>query len=397
VSGKLVQFGAGNIGRSFIGQLFARGGYEVVFVDVNERIVSELNRRGRYRVIIKRDDRPDEDLTVEGVRAVDGRDDGVLRREVAEADYIATSVGQSALKAVLPALGRALRHRYLGEAARPVDIIIAENIRGGADLFRRELKSFLPEPDQFESRVGVVETSIGKMVPIMRQEDIERDPLWVFAEPYNTLIVDGTAFRSSPPRIEGIKLVDNIAAFVDRKLFIHNLGHACCAYVAFARDRSIVTVADAVRVSAVRQATRAAMMQAAAALGAAYPETFTAVELEEHVDDLIDRFGNRALGDTVHRVGRDLYRKLHKEDRLVGAMLLAERHAMPYDAIASAFIAALAFAAPGPDGAPFPHDREFREKELPRGLAPILESVCGLDPKVPGERAVKEAILGAAH
>jgi mannitol-1-phosphate 5-dehydrogenase len=40
---KLVQFGAGNIGRSFIGQIFCRAGWEVVFIDVDEKIVSLLN------------------------------------------------------------------------------------------------------------------------------------------------------------------------------------------------------------------------------------------------------------------------------------------------------------------------------------------------------------------
>jgi len=397
VSGKLLQFGAGNIGRSFIGQLFSRGGYEVVFVDVNDRIVSELNRRGRYRVVIKRDDLPDEELDISGVRAVDGRDAAAVGREVADANYIATSVGQSALKTVLPLLAEALRNRYLKAGEPPVDIIIAENVRGGARLFRQELARRFPQPELFGRMVGLVETSIGKMVPIMPQEEVDRDPLLVFAEPYNTLVVDGKAFRSSPPPIEGVKLVDNITAYVDRKLFIHNLGHACCAYISYAHDPSVVTIADAVRTVEVRDATRRAMMQAAAALADAYPETFSLTDLEEHVTDLIRRFGNRALGDTIHRVGRDLYRKLHKEDRLVGAMLLAERHGLPYDSIAAAFVAALSFAAPGPDGALYPRDRNFRERELSGGPRPLLRKVCELDPGVAAERSVIESIAEASH
>ena len=54
---KLVLFGAGKIGQSFIGQLFSRGGYEVVFVDVCKPIIDELNRRRTYNVVIKNDEK----------------------------------------------------------------------------------------------------------------------------------------------------------------------------------------------------------------------------------------------------------------------------------------------------------------------------------------------------
>ncbi|MBA7563374.1 Mannitol-1-phosphate 5-dehydrogenase [subsurface metagenome] len=41
---KMIQFGAGNIGRSFIGQLFSRSGYEVVFVDINKKLNNKIKR-----------------------------------------------------------------------------------------------------------------------------------------------------------------------------------------------------------------------------------------------------------------------------------------------------------------------------------------------------------------
>jgi len=388
LKGKLVQFGAGNIGRSFIGQLFSRSGYEVVFVDVAERIIAELNSRGAYRVIVKRDGKNDEEIVVEGVRAVNGRDAPAVEREICSAEYIATSVGQQALATVLPVIASGLAHRFTNIEADPVDIIIAENIRRGAELFRQALLPAFPVQQSFDDMVGLVETSIGKMVPIMREEDIRRDPLWVFAEPYNTLIVHSGGFRNNPPQVEGMKLVDDIGAYVDRKLFIHNMGHAACAYFAYARDPSLVSISDAIHIPAIRDATREAMMQSASALHRRYPNAFTPADLEEHVRDLISRFGNRALGDTIHRVGRDLYRKLHREDRLVGAMLLAHRNNLPYDAIALAFLAALEFAAPGPDGTLLVQDSRFRRTELAKGLDTVLYEVCNLRDVDPDERAV---------
>ena len=39
-------------------------------------------------------------------------------------------------------------------------------------------------------------------------------------------------------------------------------------------------------------------------------------DLEDHIDDLIYRFRNKALQDTIFRVGQDLTRKLSYDDRL---------------------------------------------------------------------------------
>ena len=43
----------------------------------------------------------------------------------------------------------------------------------------------------------------------------------------------------------------------------------------------------------------------------------------DHIDDLLGRFTNSALGDTCQRVGGDPARKLSPEDRLIGAGKLA--------------------------------------------------------------------------
>jgi len=88
-------FGAGKIGRSFIGQLFSRSGYEVVFVDVNEQLVDALNEQGQYRVIIKDD--PEQEIIVRNVRAIPFIDTNEVREEIAETDLMVISVGKNAI------------------------------------------------------------------------------------------------------------------------------------------------------------------------------------------------------------------------------------------------------------------------------------------------------------
>ena len=227
-----VQFGAGNIGRSFIGRLFAEAGYRVVFIDVDSRLVSLLNERRSYPVVVKQNDRPDQIRLIGGVSAIDGRDRAAVIDVLTQADGMATSVGQRGLQAVLPLLAAALELRAANNAP-PLDVIIAENLRSAAAWFRQNLRPLLPEGFDLDSRLGLVETSIGKMVPIMPQDALNEDPLQLFAEPYDTLIVDRLGFRREVPALAGLKPVNNIAAWVDRKLFLHNMSHAALAYLGY--------------------------------------------------------------------------------------------------------------------------------------------------------------------
>lgn len=394
---RLVHFGAGNIGRSFIGALFARAGYEVVFVDVDDTLVKALNARGSYTVVIKHPDGRDEACEVTGVRAVDGRDTDAVVDALTTARFASTAVGKGALRNIVPTLAAALRRRHDVEPDHPLDLILAENARDAASIVYDGLAATLGEPAWLEGAIGLVETSIGKMVPIMPAEVVRKDPLLVFAEPYNTLIVDRHGFRTPLPQVAELHPVDNIQAYVDRKLFIHNLGHATVAYRSFARDRSVQTIWEAMTDAEIATAARTAMEQAAAALHRTYRDDLPAADLAAHIDDLLERFTNRSLGDTVFRVGRDLRRKLARDDRLVGAMLLCASHGLPFGAIAHSYVAALSFSATDDRGAPFEPDAELLQ-ELTRAedrIMRALTSLSGLDPREATDAAVIAAVRAA--
>ena len=389
---KLVLFGAGNIGRSFIGQLFSRAGYEIVFSDINGPLIQALNEQRRYRVIIKRNEQPDETMWITNVRGVNGNDREAVAEEIADASVVATAVGKGALPYILPTLAQGLVRRREQHGARPIDVIMAENIRNVADFVASELKKLLPEDYDLAALVGLVETSIGKMVPIMRAEDVQQDPLWIFAEEYNELILDKHGFKNPIPDVPGFAPKDNMRAFVDRKLFIHNLGHAATAYLGYQQNPDAVYLYEPLESPELYQKVRACMMQAAVALNTEYPDALPMPELIEHIDDLLGRFQNRALGDTIFRVGRDISRKIDKDDRLVGAMLLAEKHNCPNDLIADAVLAACQFRAHDEHRNMFNKDQTFVKHDVPQGLYHILTEVCHLSPEIPDEAALIDKI-----
>ncbi len=84
-----VVFGAGSVGRGFLGQLFTESGYEVVFVDVDAPLVAALTERRAYTLRLSGIDKV-EDLVVSPVRAVDGRETAAVAQEVAPTAWVAT-------------------------------------------------------------------------------------------------------------------------------------------------------------------------------------------------------------------------------------------------------------------------------------------------------------------
>lgn len=375
---KLVLFGAGKIGRSFIGQLFSRGGYEVVFVDVYKPVIDELNRRGNYNVIIKGD--KEDVLNIKNVRGVWAGDEKKVIQEVATAGILATSVGLGGLKEIFSILAKGLIERYNNKSDLPVDIIIAENMRNADEYFRKELKNLLPEYYPFGKLVGLVETSIGKMVPIMQKKDLQDDILQIFAEPYNNLILNGKAFKNPIPEISGLAPKNNMKAWVDRKLFIHNLGHSAASYIGYYFRPDLNYLFEVLAVREIYDKVRSAMVQSSSILMAKYPEEFKPEDLTAHIDDLLGRFQNKALGDTVFRVGSDLFRKLGPEDRLAGAVRMAIEVNKPYDEILFALVCACHFRAKDEEGNMLKDDVEFAELYM-TGIDSVLSRVCKFDVK----------------
>jgi mannitol-1-phosphate 5-dehydrogenase len=361
---KLVQWGAGNIGRSFIGQIFARNGWHVTFVDVDTRLVQALSESNSYRVITVWGDKS-ETLLVKGIDAIHADDTGRVKSAVFEADCISFSVGKNILPKILPDIARLIAARYRAHPEHPVDILIAENVQNGASIFRDLLKPHLPDNFPFTTYIGLVETSLGKMVPIQSGGD----PLTLYAEPYNTLILDRLGFIGSVPEFPEVEAVAPIGAWVAKKLYIHNLGHAVAAYIGYRHDPAIEYIWQALEIPRIAQDVKLAMIQASALLRAEFPGIFSAQDIQEHIDDLLNRFANRALGDTLHRVGRDLARKLRWDDRLAGAILVARRHHLPCTAIAEAYRAGMQFLAPDASGHPYQPD------------ADLLASLTGLPPR----------------
>ncbi|MFC1562618.1 mannitol-1-phosphate 5-dehydrogenase [candidate division KSB1 bacterium] len=371
---KIVIFGAGNIGRSFIAQLFSKAGYEIVFIEIDSIIIQALNKYHRYRIEIK--DAHSETIWVENARGINSKNYEKVRFEISTADVIATALGSKVLPDIYEDIACGLLLRRKKKKENPLNIIICENLRNAKEEVYCGLKKYLPPDFPEDEMPGLIETSIGKMVPIMRKEEKKHDPLLIYAEAFNTLILDKKGFKGEIPDVKGFDLKENMKAYVDRKLFIHNLGHSTVAYLGYVLNSDLKYIWEAVAVPEIEQTARAAMWESGYALIKEYPLDFNENNQKEHIEDLLKRFKNRFLNDTIYRVGRDITRKLEPEDRLVGAIKLDRKHGVNYDNTAKAIASAVLFRAKDESGKLFHKDEIFVKNIYSEGIEKVLTDVC---------------------
>ena len=314
-----VMYGGGNIGRGFVGALMSLSGYRVTFIDVAAAVVDELQAKQSYPLRFVSNEGK-EDITITNVAAVNGNDTEAASDVIARCDIMATAVGARILKFIIPNIVAGLRKRWAA-GGEPLNIIICENLNDANKVVEGMIKEQLTEEERriFDEKVGLVEASIGRMVPVQTDEMKDGEPLRVCVERYGFLPVDKAAFKGAIPQVRNMVPFEPFDFFVKRKLFIHNMGHATTAYLGGLKG--VEYIWQAIDDPEIRVIAQNAMLESALALSKRYGVDLGGIQL--HITDLLGRFTNAALGDTVARVGGDPARKLSPADRLIGSSLLA--------------------------------------------------------------------------
>jgi mannitol-1-phosphate 5-dehydrogenase len=360
---KAVHFGAGNIGRGFVGLILHEAGYEVVFADVNAELIGHLATADSYRVTEVGPHA--RDWTVTGFRAIDSAADGeALIGEIATADVVTTAVGPNILRFVAPAIAAGLRARSADLG--PVAVMACENAINATDTLRAEIEKALGDETDALGRAVFANTAVDRIVP-------NQDPaagLDVTVEDFSEWVVERGPFGDAVPEIPGATFVDDLAPYIERKLFTVNTGHATVAYHGYARGA--VSQSDAMAIPEVADEVRQVLEETSALLVAKHG--LDEAEQAAYREKNLARFANTALADTVERVGRQPLRKLSREERFVGpASQLAER-GLPHDALVRAMGQALRFDAAGD-----PQALELQELLQTDTAADLVRRVTGLD------------------
>jgi mannitol-1-phosphate 5-dehydrogenase len=333
---KAVHFGAGNIGRGFVGLLLHNAGYEVVFADVAEELIAQLAEAESYAVHEVGENPAVR--TVNNFRALNSTtQEAELVAEIATADIVTTAVGPHILKFVAPAIAKGIAARDAGLA--PLQVMACENAINATDILRDEVAALWDDAlGPLQSAAVFANTAVDRIVP--NQE--AGQGLDVTVETFYEWVIDRAAFADAAPEIPGATFVDDLSPYIERKLFTVNTGHASAAYFGF--EAGLEKISDAMADQDVAEDVRAVLEETKQLLVSKHG--FSNDEQEAYVQKILVRFSNPYLPDTVHRVGRAPLRKLSRHERFIGpAAELAERGVVP-EALLGAIAAALRFNDP---------------------------------------------------
>lgn len=318
---KAVMYGAGNIGRGFIGKRFYLSGYETTFIDNNVDMVNKLAAAKKYPIYVTRGTEYVPEW-VENCTALDGHDGNVVADQIADCDILATALGVNILKFVAQNVANGIIRRY-NKGARPLNILICENLIGSDKYFRDLVAPFIPEElkGYFEDSIGFVSVSVGITVPPTPQKFLDENPLSVCTDLYNELPADATGFRpvgAPVPKMDGLVPFSPFAFYIERKLLIHNMGHATMAYLGYLKGYNYIY--EVANDPEIKYILVRALYESARALAKRHGASLDG--LMGFVENLVTRLDNPLLEDSLLRVGKDTKRKLAAGDRLGGAYLM---------------------------------------------------------------------------
>lgn len=374
---KAIHFGAGNIGRGFIGLLLSKSGYEVTFVDVNAEVVNDINELGKYNIQIV-GDQP-QIIQVENVKAINSAtnlDD--LIDAIVDVDIITTAIGPNILKFIAPNIAKGLTKR-LQTNETPLNVIACENMVGGSTVLKNFVYAALDDETKAKADkcIGFPDAAVDRIVPLQKNDE----KLLVKVEPYAEWDVDATMVVGPQPEIEGCSFVDNLSAYIQRKLFTVNTGHASIAYLAY--QKGIADIGTAMKDEEVVAGARAVWAETSSMLIEKYG--FDKDVHQKYVETTESRFKNPHLSDEVTRVARGPKRKLSAGDRLVSpATQLMEQGKTP---VALPKIMAAAFKF---DFAGDPEAVEIQDYIKANGIDAAITQYTGLAADNPLFKAIKD-------
>lgn len=309
---KAVHFGAGNIGRGFIGEILSKNGFEIYFVDTNKAIIDELNTRHSYEIGIASSS--PEKISVSGVFGINnGENPEDVIEAIAQADIVTTAIGPNILPYIAELVAKGIQKRKEENKQVQIDIIACENMIEGSEFLEKKVAEYLSDSDKvyLANYIGFPNAAVDRIVPGQKHEDL----LYVEVEPFCEWVIDESQIKNKSFKLEGVHYANNLEPFIERKLFSVNSGHATVAYSS--AYKGYKTILEGLQHKEILSALKGVQKETRTLLLAKWPQYFTEEDLMSYHQMIISRFANPKIIDEVTRVARTPIRKLGYDERFI--------------------------------------------------------------------------------
>ena len=323
-----VHFGAGNIGRGFIGALLQDAGYFVVYADVNQQLIDALNSAQGYTVNELDGEHQSHHYT--NFIALNTVTDQVdLSQWIARAEIVTASVGAAILPRIAPSIEAGL---VLRNSDQKLVVMACENALRASETIRDAMLD-----EENKSKAIFCNTAVDRIVPL-QAAGTEPD---VSVESFSEWVIDVSPLGGRQLNLAGAKQVENLDPYIERKLYTVNTAHLAIAYLG--QQAGHETIVSALSDPKVRTAAEAALAETSRVL--ILKHGLDEADHAAYVAKTLQRISNPAVDDEVVRVGRDPVRKLSRYERLIGPAAFYAEHVGRPDALLSVIDAALSFSA----------------------------------------------------
>lgn len=340
---RAVHFGAGKIGRGFIADLLHNTGYEITFVDVNEKLNAEMNQYHNYYLyVIQEDYRRKEIDKVSALSPITQPEE--VSKAIVDADLVTTAVIADNFPKIANNLAAGLKAR-LDAGKERVNVIPCENAFYCGVMLKEELlKTGLLTEEELETIAAVPSTAVDRMVFAADRDG--RDGIDV-GNTFELVIEKNKLVDPDAEPIKDAEYTGNLDKYLERKLCVVNGGHTMSAYLARLMGYDIIQ--DYFKVPENTKLTRDMMLQAAAFIEKKHG--FVHNEMVDYIDATIGRWSTPGVKDTIERIAKAPVRKLDPEDRMVKSAIECEKYGLANDLILKGIAAAFLYDVEGDEQA----------------------------------------------